>query len=279
MSTPKKKMIVETSSVRAALNETNRHHHEHFKSKTDGAALHSSVYIRMEFIRAFIKPIIEVAFRVDHYGSVAEALGEIEEEFAIRKVKLGLQIVRSMLQDIGALGNEKANAKEIARLAIVKLKLFDRTFPSRINNGCGCRIGAKEMPIDYNKFFESLRHFMEVTANVSDCPINEFVGFRSPNGRTQKLLGHTGAAGTKAGQNLSKYANKTKHIDCGRCSRIGDAVIALEQGKSFDLVHIDGAFNELCDATGRSHIEVKSARKCANEACANVDNASSASNN
>jgi hypothetical protein len=163
------------------------------------------------------------------------------------------------------LGNQKAISKEIGRLAVLKLKLFDRAFRSRINNASGCRIGGKQLVVDFNRLFECLREFMESTANVNDCPINDFLGFSSPHGRSQALLSHSGAASTKAGVKLLKLAEKKKHVDCGRCSRIGDAVIAMEQSKAFVLAHIDESFESLCEATGREHVPIKSARACASD--------------
>ncbi len=262
----KRKMIVETSCVRVALNETNDKHRKHFESQVSDSTLYTSVYIRMEVIRAWVKGFIEVAFRIEHYGSVDAALAEIEEDFAIRKVKLGIHVVRAILRESGSLGNQKAAAKEVVRLAVAKLKLFDRRFPGRINNACGCRIGAKDLVVDHNNVFVSLRQFMEATSNITDCAINEYLGFDSSRGRATMLLEHSGAAITKAGAHLAKYTQKNALIDCRRCSRIGDVVIAMEQPKSFELAHIDGAFNELCAATGRAHVAIKSARACANEA-------------
>lgn len=170
--TTKRKMIVETSSVRVAQNETNDAHLKHFESQVAGALLCTSVYVRMEVIRAWIKGFIEIAFRVEHYGSVEAALGEVEEDFAIRKVKIGIQVIREMLRETGSMSNQKASAKEIGRLAVAKLKLFDRKFPSRINNVSGCRIGAKDLTVDYNNFFGSHTNlFILIVLSTISAPL------------------------------------------------------------------------------------------------------------
>ena len=165
-----------------------------------------------------------------------------------------------MLRDKVDVTNSKAVAKEIGRIAVKNLKQFDRRFPSKIQNSCGCKTGGKSLEVDYNRFYEDLRLFVESVDNVPDCPINGFLGFGTGHGRAETLLKHPGVDKTKSGENLATLVSKQKWIDCKSCEKIGDAVIAIEQPSSWTLTHIDADFNVLCEATGRSHKPIKSLR-------------------
>lgn len=254
------KLIIETSCVPVALYETTRAHRAHFDSQIGDGELWSSVYIRKEFIRRWIRDYISAAMLVEHFGTVSEALAHIEQSFAARELKGGLHVIAALLQEKGLVTNAKAVGKEIGRLAIGKLKKFDLLFRRRISNSCGCQVGAKPLRVDHNRFFEDLQAFIDATDDFPNCPVNDFLNFSSVHGRARRLLSHPAAAATKAGDNLARLVADGARVDCAKCARIGDAVISLEQPKSWQLVHIDHDFAALCDASGRQHRPVKSQR-------------------
>ncbi|MBL7037138.1 MAG: hypothetical protein ISR77_00840 [Pirellulaceae bacterium] len=119
------------------------------------------------------------------------------------------------------------------------------------------------MRVDYNHFFDDLRRFVGSVDVVSDCPINEFLGF-SKHGRAPRLLEIEHIHKTKSGKQLAKLYEATKWITCTECARIGDAVISLEQPKTVCLVHIDHDFKVLCAATGRENKPILSERAVEN---------------
>jgi hypothetical protein len=246
----KTKLIIETSCIPVALNESSDSHRVHFDKAIGDGEIWSSVYVRKEFIQRWIRTYIHVAFLINHYGTLDEALGYIEEDFSPRTIKTWMHALRGMLGQQGSLINQKAAAKEVGRMAILKLKKFDRLFRRRIDNSCGCRAGGKNLVVDHNSFFESLRRFVADIDDVKNCPVNEFLNFKNDRGPANMLLKDVAAAETSAGKSLAKYAKIASEINCNRCSRIGDAVIAMEQPPSYQLVHIDGAFLYLCRASG-----------------------------
>ena len=184
-----------------------------------------------------------------HFGSLEVALAFLEEQFAIRKIKIGVHALRMLFQEKGEIHNTRSAAIELGRMAVLKLKKFDRTFVQRINNSCDCQIGGKRLVVDHNKFFESLRTFIQSVDNVPNCPVNGYLALANENGRARKLVADKDAGETKSGVKLREFAADGVTIDCRRCAQIGDAIIALEQPKPWELVHIDNDFDFLCRVT------------------------------
>jgi hypothetical protein len=59
-------------------------------------------------------------------------------------------------------------------------------------------------------------------------------------------------------KNLQKLADDAVHVTCKECATIGDAVIGLEQPNSWNLVHVDNAFNAICESLQKDHFHIKS---------------------
>jgi hypothetical protein len=191
---------------------------------------------------------------VDHFSSLSDAMFHLNQDFSSRGVKTKSHAVALLLKEKGCIDNCRSASKEIARLAVTELRKFDRRFRSRIpHNRAGCKIGGKELKVDFNSLFEDLRDFIESQDVVSDCPVNEFLGL-SKRGCGALLLEVSDVREhTKAGAELQKLLEKAKWVTCVECAKIGDAVIALEQPNTFCLVHIDRDFKLLCAATGRAN--------------------------
>ena len=257
--TKKTKYLIETSAIPVALGESTPRHCEHFNASVADGALFVSIYVRMEFIRRWIRDYIKLAALIDHFRNMADALDYVNQEFGIRRVKALNHLVSVVLRQEGEVLNTRAMAVEVARIAVAKLRQFDRDFVSRIPNTCGCRIGGKKLQVDFNVLFEDLRAFLRSMEVVHDCPVNDFLKLGKP-GAAQRLLQHEKACKTDAGAALSKYHAAASHVTCKECQRIGDAVIALEQPNYCCLAHIDRAFNDLCEATGRQHKLILSQR-------------------
>jgi len=219
----------------------------------------------MEFVRRWIKYYLRVAFRLDHFGSMSSALRHENQSFSPRDVKA----LNDLLADLVGQGipvSNETTAEEVVRIAVWNLRRFDRAFRNRTNNVCGCRIGAKELKVDFNCLWDDVRDFFRATATVLDCPVNSFLDFR-PVGRAGKLLDNPGVAQrTKSGIALAKLRDAGKHITCLECRRIGDIVIALDQRPSWCLAHIDEDFNILCPALGKSHKQLPSERSVEKDA-------------
>lgn len=260
MTKKKRKYLIETSAVPVALGESTPAHCSHFADAVADGSCWTSIYIRNEFIRRWIRDYIIMAFTVDHFRDLPTALYHLEQDFRIRDVKTGIHALAILLAQKGAIENSHEMAKELARLAIGNLRKFDRRFPRRTSNSCGCRIGGKELRVDFNHLFEDLRAFIDSIKEVDDCPINRFLA-RSRNGLAGRLLkGRDVVSGTKSGKNLQALYDKGKPITCRQCKTIGDAVIVLDQPPSWCLVHIDKDFQILCPAVDHDNKLIQAER-------------------
>jgi hypothetical protein len=228
MAKKKRKYLIETSAVPAALRESTPAHCECFVEAVADGTCWTSIYIRKEFIRCWIHYCIRMAFLVDYYEDVARAQYYLEQDYG-RGAKTGLHTVARFLQKNGILENTRSFAKELAHLAVVTLRKFDRRFQKRTNNSCGCRIGGAELKVDFNHLFEDLRRFLQSIDVVGDCPINSFLRL-DKRGPATRLLDQPNVVGkTAAGEKLAKLRDRGKHITCKECATIGDAVIVLEE--------------------------------------------------
>ncbi|MHC4398608.1 MAG: hypothetical protein ACYTG0_02910 [Planctomycetota bacterium] len=257
---PKTKYLIETSAVPAALGESTPFHCRHFQDEVGDGTCWTSIYIRMEFVRRWIRHYIRMAFETDHYQDLSTALYHLEQDFGARGVKATGHAIAALLQQQGKIEDTRTAAKELGRLAVGQLRKFDRRFQRRTPNSCGCKIGDKELKVDFNHLFEDLKEFMSSVDTVRDCPINAFLGFRR-DGNADRLLDNPEVREkTKSGKRLAELNERGKWITCRECATIGDVVIVLDQPPSCCLVHIDEDFNILCDATNRQHKPIRSQR-------------------
>lgn len=265
MTKKKRKYLIETSAVPVALRESTPAHCSHFADAVADGNCWTSIYIRKEFICRWIRSYIRMAFAVDYFQDLPTALYNLEQDFGIRDVKTSLHALAILLERKGSIENSREMAKELARLAIGSLRKFDRRFRSRTSNSCGCKIGGKELRVDFNHLFEDLRAFIDSIKEVDDCPINEFVGVGGNRLAGKLLKGHDVASKTKSGKNLQALHDTGKWITCHRCKTIGDAVIALDQPPSWCLVHIDKDFEILCPAVDRKNKLIQPERAIDND--------------
>lgn len=255
---PKKKYLVETSAVPVALGGSTAAHCMHFRDAVVDGKLYTSVYIRKEFIRRWIRDCIKMAFQIDHFQDLPSAMHYLNQEFG-RGAKTQNYLLAEFIREKGNVNSGRDLAKEFARLAIGQLKKFDRRFLRNASNSSKCQIGGKQLKVDFNHLFDDLRAFLHSVGVVTDCPVNAFLGL-SRSGRASRLLQAEGVQKTEPGKKLSALKARKKWITCKECSTIGDAVIALEQPRPYCLVHIDKAFQVLCRATQREHKQIESLR-------------------
>ena len=257
----KKKYLIDTSAVRPALGFSTSQHCEHFRQVTKDGSLWTSVYIRMEFIRVWFCEFARIAFTIEHFNNVEQAMYFVEQEFSQRRNKSDIAGIGSFVNQIGPLRNCRAAAEEFASLAMRWLKTFDFVFPARIRNGCRCQIGGKTPNVDYNHFLADLHRFYEFFQTpVVDCEIKAALGLQKPMGRAANLIKDPKAENLGVVAALEKQKRDDSDVTCVECARIGDAVIALEQPGAWTLIHIDKSFDDLCRVLDRDHKKILSLR-------------------
>ena len=87
MATKIPKLLIESSSVRAVLGDSTKDHVKHVMEQIAGGRLYSSTYLRMEFIRRWFCDAARMAFTIDQFRDVSDALIYLEQGFSPREMK------------------------------------------------------------------------------------------------------------------------------------------------------------------------------------------------
>lgn len=259
-----KRYLVETSAVLPALGYSSRPHNQHFADQVEGGSLVTSSYVRMETLRRWVCEIIEYAQMVEMSSSVSDAASFWKEAYG-RKPKLqgflDTALYRSGVKIEDA--NTHGAATEIAQIALDLIELFDLRLKGRTTNTCGCQIGGMAVEVDGNDLLGTLSAFRsEFQKNVTDCPVNKFLQFRNPKGRSARIVGcehlDRDQDARAVRQPLKELYEAQKHVTCRECGRIGDQIIAMEHPTAFNLIHIDKSYDHLCKCTGHNHTRIQS---------------------
>jgi hypothetical protein len=259
MAGKKPKYLVDSAAVRPAIEKSTPQHFEEFRKATADGTLWSSTYVRMECIRLWICAYIRTAILIDSYHSVSAALVRIEQDFHGRRIKASMAVLADYLATRGVDHRPRAAAEEIGRLAVRWLQRFDKVFASRIPNSCKCQIGGSALQVDFDHLLPDLRSFYESFREpVTDCEVNAFLRLGARRGRTGRLLASDDVLKLRVGEQLARYRDQGSWITCTECSKIGDAVIALELPKPYTLVSADASFLALCKSLGRSVKQIPS---------------------
>lgn len=258
------KVLVDTSAVPAALGQVPQRQREQFKSITEQCQLFSSVYVRMESIRRFVRSYIRIAVRIAQFKSVSDALVHLEQDFGIRDVKATVRVMSEVLRRQGALSDCDVAAEEIGRLAVLWLAEFDAVFSSQINNVSKCQIGGMNLEVDFNCLLDDLQRFYaDFSEPVLDCEINEYL---RKSRRARKVRNDAACSKLSPVAAFNEIVTDSKHIDCKTCSKIGDMVISLEVPQSMGIAHVDASYDALCAAQQLASFKIPSERSLYSEA-------------
>ena len=258
----KRKLLVETSAVRAKVGPTTEAHEQAFDNATVHSSLYTSTYIRMEFIRRWICSMIDMAVVVSRYGDVTSALTYLEQSFSIRDVKSYTACVAQFLKANGCLSNSDAAAEELARTAFHWMRRFGKLFPGRIQNRSRCKRGGNVLRIgSFATIIEDTARFhSSFKSPITNCEVGSFLKLNSIHSESKKVLENIDDKQVQSLAHVRKYAQDQTHLTCKECERIGDFVIALEQTRMYSLVHVDSAFSFLCHARSMPNIPIPSLR-------------------
>jgi len=271
MSKKRLKLIVDTSAVSAALGSSSPAHCQHFQERVAGADLWGTVYIRMEFIRRWFCDYAAMAFIFAQCTTLQEGLRILSQTFSPRKAKSYLVGMASLLEEKGVLENPSAAAEEMASTAVAMLDKFDHVFKAKTNNSCKCQVGGMSPEVDFNRLIESVRVFYETFKRpITDCEVNAFLQMNNADGRAMRLSHDPKLQKLAVVRNLAKMHSDKTWITCAECAKVGDAIIALEQPKSWSLAHVDASFDEFCRVLDRQHVKIKSVLRVEKEAGKNL---------
>ena len=111
-------------------------------------------------------------------------------------------------------------------------------------------------------FQQFSKKFNDSTISYSSCRLEKFITERH-SADIKNFITQASLLSSKTSQEnrgfveitaqLNQIIEGSIKISCSLCSRIGDAIIALEAPDNMQLEHTDYSFNHLCDFIGKSH--------------------------
>lgn len=263
------KHFLDTTVVYKLLTGT-EFYREYLKKQFKEEPLFISAYIRMEFKRSFIVPLIGF-YNVLNMSTIKhtnDAVRLWNDEY-----KKNYQVASSYLREIlGAhqLMSDNKRDKERALLVIAKIIKRLDLFLNRRFSDTGIdstRCFRELVPLKLRRDFltRDLIHYVEQFNDVdtcrNKCNIHLFL-LKKRKEQVKKyvelaytLKGDKHAKGyVKISKNLEQILDKGESIcTCHRCQLIGDAVIALDTPEDMQIEHIDHSFDYLCPPINIAH--------------------------
>jgi hypothetical protein len=261
------KFLVDTSMVPAAVAFSTPRQIARFREVTDGGALFSSIYTRMEFIRRWVSPLISLAGMAAQYRDVSGFFTYISQSFSPRDLKSYIQMVGDGWEDLKSAKSTAELSERFALQAVGLMKRFEKRMAPGVPNKCGCQIGGLKLKVDFNAPMKDLTAFVVAFETVvRDCAINRFLNLQNSVGTAAKLISHTALDKVDAVKALREFREKDKWITCKECKQIGDVIIALEQPKSLTLIHGDKkSFPAIAAVLGKTEVCIESVVALENE--------------
>lgn len=266
------KHFLDTSVARSMLLGS-QPYKRYFKDQFGENRLYISRYVKMEFKRSYLSPIIDFYFVLDmpSIESIGDAFGIWSNRFKKSELKAVLQLVGQLINS-RELDLSNPNDKRKALRAIgfyvkrleIKLKI---RFKNISTNDTRC---ARAMPSLISarqniELTESLGRFRErvndVEACRNQCTVDHFLLDRHKSQVKRYIKEASELASPKSkrnrgfiriAENLEKIHQRgSEACSCYMCEAIGDAVIALEAPRDMRLEHTDQAFDHLCRIVGQ----------------------------
>ncbi len=229
-------------------------------------AYRTTQYLRMEFLRRWIKTGTELYFLARRLGSLEEALVTFSQRYSIREVKVVTFWAAKFISALHEAPTDEPTSKwgtTVLRLALTYDCLFGR-FAS-VKTGCKrgevrinqSAVTVREALQDFYERFEPEDHICRVgelleadegfpllrrivRTDRKAHPAESRRGFGTLQCRAKDMLAEGGLP------------------DCSACWKVGDLLIALEQPPSWVLYHVDHLFDALCPMFDSKHVKVKS---------------------
>jgi hypothetical protein len=227
-------------------------------------------YLRMEFLRRWIKTGIEVYFRARLTGSMEETFDWFSHRFSQRENKIVLQWAVRYMKSVAATvktDNEKESVERFGWEVLSFAFEYDRVFRSYVQVKTGCKRGQIAFDESAPTLREALQEFYS-RFNSTDytCRLDELLNVSNGCPRLRPVTGaSTQDIPVKSRRGfknlcleLQKFLAKGSTPDCNDCHNIGDFLIALEQPPKTILYHVDSSFSAICPLLGHEHKELQS---------------------
>lgn len=234
------------------------------------AAYYTSQYLRMEFFRRWIITGIEVYFQALLTDDFDDALAYHSQSFSPREVKVVLMWAAKFGKSLPPTSSkEKVEwfGDEVLKFA----RAYDILFSKSVSAKSGCKLGELSLDSHCPTRAQALQDFHErFTSQDKACNLEGLFQFEKGCPRLKMVLkaskedvpdAKARRALTLLKKALCKFIQGKLNLTCRNCSKIGDAIIAMEQPRTHTLYHTDHSFSALCPLLGKKHIAIGSLRK------------------
>ncbi len=263
------KHFLDTTIVRSQLHGTTRTR-EYFKAEFGDSPLYISDYVLMEYRRGYLSYVISFysALSFPTYNTVADVIKVFGQSFSSREVKAVLTLVTELLST-QRIDLDKPSHKEKASSAVavyirrIESKLR-RSFKKTGVDSARCQRAKIDFNLNSNTFAEDVRKFIsdfdDTKTCRSKCNIDHFF-LQKYRREIGKYIEQTPTIKKSANKGFHDVIDRVNNLNqkgsesfnCNECSKIGDAVIALDAPRTMRLEHTDRSFNALCDLIDQPH--------------------------
>ncbi len=265
--------FLDTSVLRSLLLGTETYRN-YLQQALDPRSPHTSSYVQMEMRRSFLINLIAFYFIVslDTIPTLNDAISFWNNEFKTSRLKAFIQFLPELTTLIHAhqLDSSNPNDKEnILYLIGLYIKRFElilrRKFPNTGQDATACTRALIPLQIKLDEMAQGLKTFLEKFEDTKtcreQCRIDQFLLEEHRSSLETYIQQATQLKQSKENKGFIEITTSLQTIleggakacSCTRCSKIGDAVIALDAPRTMQLEHSDRSFNYLCPPIEQSH--------------------------
>jgi hypothetical protein len=223
-----------------------------------------SKFIRMEYIRSLVIPMIELYFLIKESESVRDALIEWSQAFSPRRLKIVLVTITEWIASEEGSQNKATTLRRLGRELVSRMRDFDHTFPIQ-HDPLSCELGSLSFP---RQLFheEMLRDFKEnfdrIFHGTPRCGLCQFRARQIQDLKAKGVDLYSEEQRRKYKRNRG-YVRQATHIEkavattekqpsCRWCEKLGDTIIALHFPQEAVLVTGDQVFAPLAERLGKA---------------------------
>lgn len=220
---------------------------------------YTSFFVFYEFKRRVVSTLINLYYVIQEEESLADALSYYAQvSFRIREIKIVLSAVSLLLSQDDLKNDKQKSLATIEMLIIASLQNFHDSIKGFVENQVKCPLAKADIDIVDGSFEKFLEQIKCNKTNRANCTVAQFW---SKNRRLLRLLTQ---------ENLAELHQKNKGFsdmlpllhevltDCQigqsirNCSKLSDAIIAIETPKKYTMLTFDKSFESLCPLIGKS---------------------------
>lgn len=267
------KHFLDSSVVRPIL-VGSKPYKQYFQEYFGSERCYVSNYVKMEFLRSFVVPLLDFYFIFDlpSIETIADALALFSNRFRARELKAIIQFVSLIFRshDLDfTLETEKDKALRAVARVIMRIQYkLERKFRNIGDQGVHCerakiQLRRKKKTDDFRDLFEKFQDkFLDTKKCRQKCHIDDFLGDRYKStvkeivyyaSRLESPSRIENKGFIKISEKLYKVLHKNTSLSCRLCESIGDAVISLEAPRVMAIEHTDYSFDHLCQIIDKRH--------------------------